>query len=189
MGRTPELKEIKKEDVSIDDNKSKIKTLNNLPITEIEEPLFSVPKDKNKKNLCIIMKENTGCVFKWVNKKAYRFNLDEHAYFNYRSQAYITDNRIAVNIYFEGIPVPMHHSYIKTKKDTKIITTLDGKEETIEFQKISGVDVDSQVIYYLLDRGLADEFTEKTKVGIGSAVGIILIIITLILTVIELFQV
>lgn len=169
MGRNPEVKKLK--DIDLDDN-------------------LSVPNDKNRKNLNIILKENSGCVFKWVNKKDYRFTLDEHAYFNSsRGQAYITDNRIAVNIYFEGIPVPMHHSYIKTKKVTKEITTLDGTTETISFEKISGVDVDSQVIHYLLDRGLADEFTERKDFGVSSGLHILLTIGILILSIMEIFQI
>jgi len=168
-------------------NKVKSKDLKDIDDTERLLSEFVVPKDKNKKNLAIICKENTGCVFKWVNKRMYRFTCDEHTYFNYRSQAYITDNRIAVNIYYEGIPVPMHHNYIKTKRVSKTIVTIDGTEETVQFDKISGVNIDSQVIHYLLDRGLADEFTEKNKVGIGSGLQIIITIAILILSLINLF--
>jgi len=159
------------------------KTGQKLSIDNFEDVTILLPKKATKKNLAIILKENSGCVFKWISKKLDRFSVDENTYFNTDSSNYISDNSIVVSVYLEGIPTALSHKNVEKETVTKELTLLDGTTKKFSFEKIKGVSVDSKVIDYLLNRGLTDEFT-KPKIGFGSAIQTLLTIIMLILLVI-----
>jgi len=135
-----------------------------LGFDDFKDDTIILPKKSLRKHLAIILKENDGAVFRWVSKKLYRFSVDQNTYFNTKGSGYITDNNIIVSVYLEGIPIAISHKIVKTETITKDITLIDGTEKTVSFNQIEGVKIDSKVIDFLLNRGLADEFTEKKLV-------------------------
>lgn len=186
MVRIPQLKNIKKikDDTKVRDKDTNKKIVDTKDILEeLDNYNIVLPKDKKRKILAIILKENKGTVWKWISKRQYRFSIDENTYFNTYKAVYTSENNIAVSVYFEGIPIAMCHDFIETEKRKKDITLVDGHSQEIEYTAIKGVKVDSKVLDFLLNRGLADEFT-KQKIGFGSLIQTMLTLIILICVII-----
>lgn len=155
-------------------------------LKDYDDKNLTLPKKYFKKHLAIILKENSGCVFKWTPKNLYRFSVDENTYFNTKSSNYVSDNNILVSVYLEGIPIAISHDIVEWETVTKTIHLLDGTEQNVEFEKIKGVNVDSQIIDYLLNRGLSDVFTYQ-KASFGSFIQTIMLIILIIINIVSLF--
>lgn len=136
--------------------KRKIKVRNKRDnLTKEVKPEF---KAKKKKWLAVVLKENKGCAIKWISFKNDSFVLDNNYYFSLPEGAYISDNRILISVYVEGISTPITHKMVEREEITKELD-FGSDTQTVSLTVIKGLNYDSKVIDMLLTRKLADAFT------------------------------
>ncbi len=114
---------------------------------------------KNK-FLAIILRQNKSCALKWVSFNNDEFRNDGHTYFSVPEGMYLGKNKLLIGVYLEGVSTPLSHRHIKKKTVKRTITLDDGKTEEVEIDLIEGLKFDSEIIDILLNRGLAEKFTE-----------------------------
>lgn len=136
------------------------------------------PAQKNKL-LAIILRENKSSHWKWIDYDREFFRVGKHTYFKEPRGTYLSENKVLVAVYIEGICIPVSHKYIKKQKVKRPYVDPNGKEIEIEVTVIEGMKFDSEIADMLLNRHLADEFLKNPADS-----GMIIIVVLLILSVI-----
>ena len=136
----------------------------------------ALPKKRNRV-LCVVLKENKSTVWKWVSFRKDNFTLDGNYYFVDPRGTYISQNKILVSIYLEGISTPMNHKNIqKEVKERNFIDPISGKEKKRRVTLIKGLKFDSTLIDMLLNRKLVDVFT-RHAMDLPNVIIIILLLV------------
>lgn len=132
--------------------------------------------------LAIILRENKGARLRWIsyatNQETFRSN--NHTYFSIADGLYLAPNRLMIAIYLEGISTPLSHRNVERETVTRQIEK-EGELTDVELDVIKGLKFDSKILDVLLNRGLAEEFTEM-KPDKTVFVVFMLIVINMILT-------
>ena len=115
---------------------------------------------KRHKWLAVILKENKGTILKWISTKKDTFRVDGNTYFCLPEGVYMSDNRILLTVYLEGVSTPFTHANIE-KEIVEREFELNGELQTTKITMIKGLKYDSEVIDMILSRRLADEFTKQ----------------------------
>jgi hypothetical protein len=117
---------------------------------------------KVKKNsfLAVILKSNKSMSILSIPFSDNEFSHDGNTYFSIPEGMYLNKKKYLLAVYLEGISTPLSHKNIKKKKELRKIINADNKKEIIEVDIIEGLKYDSEIIDILLNRGLAEKFTE-----------------------------
>ena len=140
----------------------------------IQEDVIT-PKRKGNRLLAVIMLENHGLAWIWVNRKKGEFRFRSNTYFIIPEGVYISDNRILYATYLEGISTPLTHKNIEKEQVTRHYTDPNGATKEVMITQIKGLKYDSEVIDMLLNRKLADEFT-RVALDLPSLIIMILLV-------------
>jgi hypothetical protein len=117
---------------------------------------YIVPKKKNNRVLCIILRENKHALFEWVHLKRTKFSVYGHTYFMFPEAVHVTSNNILLATYMEGISLPISGSNIERRTEKRKYIDADGIEKTMEVSVIKGLKFDSKVADIVLSRNLID---------------------------------
>lgn len=115
--------------------------------------------EKNK-FLAIILKLNKSLKLHWVSLNYDEFSLDGHTYFTFPDGMYLDKNKLLLGIYIEGISTPLSHKNVEQETIEKQIKLENGETKEVKLNVIKGLKYDSEIIDILLNRGLAEKFTE-----------------------------
>lgn len=132
----------------IKDKKSKVKSLSDIKIKSQD------------KILCVILGENSFSHLIWVDTNLTRFSYHGNTYFLIKNDGYITNDKLLLYVYLEGISTPIGHRYVKRKTINREIKLEGTKTKVIPVTVIDGLKHDSKVIDRLLNSGLAEIFTK-----------------------------
>lgn len=163
--------------IKVKTKKEKKKIILDNNVEEIQKDFSVLPKKKNK-ILCIILKENHATVWKWINKRKKVFRQDNNTYFILPKSVYLSNNKILVCVFLEGVSLPFTHTNIEKELRNVTYTNFEGVEVTEELTFIKGLKYDSEIIDMFLNRNLADEFT-KTRIDLPNLIIIILLLVAI----------
>lgn len=161
--------------------KPKLKEVKN----ENEEEII-IPKDKRKRDLIIILKENGFAIFKYFKNTAEEYEVDNHTYFPTPHGSYRAENRQNLCVYIEGCPFAIAHKYLEfeTKKIDVILP--NGEKEKKDISVLKGVKYDSKMANNILTRAISTRMKNR-KSNTLAGFGAILMIVVVILEIINLF--
>lgn len=117
-------------------------------------------KTKDNRFIALILKMNKSCALFPVSFDKEYFRYDKHTYFPIPDGMYLGTKKTLIAVYLEGISTPFSHKNIEKEKVERILTLENGEEKTVELELIKGLKYDSEIIDILLNRGLAEKFTE-----------------------------
>jgi hypothetical protein len=141
---------------------------------------YEVVPTRRNRVLNIILRENKSTIWKWTNYKTERFRVDKNTYFRDPSGVYLAKNKTLCSVYIEGVSLPVSHGAIERSTETReYVNPMTGKTETMEVPIINNLKFDSEIIDFLLNRHLADEFTRVSLDKPMTAL-IVLVVISLV---------
>lgn len=129
---------------------------------EIKESDKNQLTKKISKNrfIAVILKSNKSLSIISIPYSEKEFRVDRNTYFSVPEGMYLGKKRFILAVYLEGISTPLSHKNIKKQTVERIIEMEGGIQEKVKVDIIEGLKYDSEIIDILLNRGLAEKFTE-----------------------------
>lgn len=124
--------------------------------------------------LAIILRENKSAIWKWLPHDFEHFQVGKHTYFKEPRGTYLSENRVLLTVYIEGISIPISHQYIEKKIEEREYIDAYGEVQKVKVAVIQNIKFDSEIVDMLLNRNLADEFLKETTPF--STIGLIILI-------------
>ena len=102
------------------------------------------------------------------------FQVGKHTYFKEPRGTYLSENKVLLTVYIEGVSIPISHQYIEKKIEEREYIDAYGEIRKIKVSVIQNIKFDSEIVDMLLNRNLADEFLRESAPT--STIAVILLI-------------